>query len=144
MQPAARWKGRCRGDDCGAAVETQPGGGDVEPCPCGLAGEAAALRVPGEDVAELDLVPLRPGVQPGATEEGSGAPVEESALTEAVLAPDLVEPHHLGCRALGVECGAADVAGHVRFGVQLRQYLGVLTGEGWHEQSPGPEVHGTR
>jgi hypothetical protein len=73
-------------DDGGEAVETQLGGCDVEPCPGGLAGEAAALRVPGEDVAELDLVLLRPGVQPGAAEEGSGLPVEERALTEAVLA----------------------------------------------------------
>jgi hypothetical protein len=66
-------------DDGGEAVETRVGGGDVEPCPGGLAGETAALRVPGEDVAELDLVPLRPGVQPGAAEEGSGLPVEERA-----------------------------------------------------------------
>ena len=110
--------------------------------PGGLAGEATALRVPGEDVAELDLVPLRPGVQPGAAEEDSGPPVGERALTEAALAPNRLDPEHLGCRALGVECGAADVAGHVRVGVQLGQCLGVLTGEGWHEQSPGLEVHG--
>jgi hypothetical protein len=92
-------------DDGGEAVETQLGGGDVEPCPGGLAGETAALRVPGEDVAELDLVPLRPGVQPGAAEEGSGLPVEERARTEAVLVPDRLEPEHLGCRALGVQRG---------------------------------------
>jgi hypothetical protein len=129
-------------DDRGEAVEAKLAGRDVQPRSRGLRGEAPALRVPGEDEAQLDLVPLRPGVQRGPAEERAGRPVEEGALAEAVFAPDRREGGDLGCRAVGVEGRSANVVGHVRVGVHLGQCPGVPTGERRHEQSLGLEVHG--
>jgi hypothetical protein len=81
-------------------------------------------------------------VQPGPAEEGTGLPVDERALTEAVLAPDRLEAGDLGGGALRVERRAADVPGHFRVGVHLGERGGVLFGEGRHEQARGLQVHG--
>jgi hypothetical protein len=57
-QPGDQRPARCvvGVDDRGEAAEAELAERDVQPGSCGLGGEAPALRVPGEDEAELDLI----------------------------------------------------------------------------------------
>jgi hypothetical protein len=66
-EPGCQSPARCvvRVDDRREAAQAELAGCHVQARACGLGGKPATLRVPGKDVTQLDLVPLRLGMQPG-------------------------------------------------------------------------------